>query len=269
VSTRLPNGFPVATGLFPAGGPIAGALGATPLKPEKSTNYTLGFTSSYDAFSLTVDFYQIDLEDRVNAISTQTVSTDPTSGTAYDNYLALVGAGVVGAESIGGVFYFTNGVDVVGTYSKEWANGSSTKFTASVNYNKTEFDSDVGALFNDEDQYDFVNYDPKLRGVFTVAHEVGPYSVLARANYYGESTNSDGSNAPLRYQDYGAKVQFDLEGSFQASEAVKISLGARNIFDEYPDEKALGDNCCGRIYRSGDIIDWQGGYYYVKLLAEF
>ncbi|MEZ5985377.1 MAG: TonB-dependent receptor [Hyphomonas sp.] len=276
VSTRLPNGFPVATGLFPAGGPIAGALGATPLKPEKSTNYTLGFTSTYDAFSLTVDFYQIDLEDRVNAISTKDVSTDPGAGEAYDNYLALVNAGVVGAESIGGVFYFTNafdtstkGVDVVATYSKEWANGSSTKFTGSVNYNKTEFDSAVGDLFNDEDQYDFVNYDPKWRGVFTVSHEVGPYNFLARANYYGESTNSDGSNAPLVYQDYGAKVQVDLEGSFQASEAVKISLGARNVFDEYPDEKALGDNCCGRIYRSGDIIDWQGGYYYVKLLAEF
>ena len=278
VSTRLPNGFPVATGLFPAGGPIAGALGATPLKPEKSTNYTLGFTSSYDAFSLTVDFYQIDLEDRVNAISTKDVSTDPGAGEAYDNYLALVNAGVVGAESIGGVFYFANafdtstkGVDIVGTYSKDWANGSSTKFTGSVNYNKTEFDSAVGGLFNAEDQYDFVNYDPKWRGVFTVSHEVGPYNFLARANYYGESTNSDtgGPNGTLRYQDYGAKVQVDLEGSFQASEAVKISIGARNAFDQYPDEKALGDNCCGRIYRSGDIIDWQGGYYYVKLLAEF
>ena len=102
-----------------------------------------------------------------------------------------------------------------------------------------------------------------------MTHEVGPYSFLARANYYGESTNSDGSNAPLRYQDYGAKVQVDLEGSFQASEAVKISIGARNAFDQYPDEAELGDSCCGRIYRSGDIIDWQGGYYYVKLIANF
>ena len=41
VSTRLPNGFPVATGLFPAGGPIAQALGATPLEPETSTQYTI------------------------------------------------------------------------------------------------------------------------------------------------------------------------------------------------------------------------------------
>ncbi|KCZ82611.1 outer membrane receptor (OMR) family protein [Hyphomonas adhaerens MHS-3] len=277
VSTRLPNGFPVATGLFPAGGPVAGALGAEPLKPEKSTNYTLGFTSSYDAFSLTVDFYQIDLEDRVYAISTLDVSTDASGDAdAYQNYLNLLNAGVVGAESIGGVFYFTNafdtstkGVDVVGTYSKDWANGSSTKFTASVNYNETEFDSDVGSLLNDEDQYDFINYDPKVRGVFSVSHQTGPFGFLARANYYGESTNSDGSNAPLRYQDYGAKVQVDLEGSFQASEAVKISIGARNAFDQYPDKAELGDSCCGRIYRSGDVIDWQGGYYYVKLMANF
>ena len=278
VSTRLPNGFPVATGLFPAGGPIAQALGATPLKPEKSTNYTLGFTSTFDAFTLTVDFYQIDLEDRVNAISTQDVSADPGAGTAYENYLKLLGAGVVGAESIGGVFYFTNafdtstkGVDVVGTYTKAWANGASTSFTGSVNYNKTEFDSNVNSLFNAEDQYDFVNYDPKLRGVFSVTHEVGPYSFLARANYYGESTNSDtgGPNGGLRYQDYGAKIQIDLEGSYQATEAVKLSIGARNAFDEYPDEKALGDNCCGRVYRSGDTVDWQGGYYYLKAVASF
>ncbi|MEL6830928.1 MAG: TonB-dependent receptor, partial [Pseudomonadota bacterium] len=33
VSTRLPNGFPVATGLFPAGGTVAQALGAEELKP--------------------------------------------------------------------------------------------------------------------------------------------------------------------------------------------------------------------------------------------
>jgi iron complex outermembrane receptor protein len=291
VSTRLPNGFPVATGLFPAGGPIAGALGASPLKPEKSTNYTLGFTSSYDAFTLTVDYYRIDLKDRVNAISTKDVSstppaiTDPTDPDydqsavdAYDNYLSLVGAGVVGAESIGGVFFFANafdtkteGVDIVGTYSKSWANGSTTSLTGSVNYNKTEFDGSVGSVFNDEDKYDFINFDPKLRGVFSVTHEIGPLSLLARANYYGESTNSNtgGPNGGLKYQDYGAKVLVDLEGSYQVSEAVKISLGARNAFDEYPDKANLGDNCCGRIYRSGDTVDWQGGYYYVKLLAKF
>ena len=278
VSTRLPNGFPVATGLFPAGGPIAQALGATPLGPEKSTNYTLGWTGSFDDFSLTVDFYQIELEDRVNAISTQDVSSDPTAGQAFLNYQALVGAGVAGAESIGGVFYFQNafdtttrGVDIVGTYSTSFTEGSSTDFTASVNFNETELDSvAIGGLFNAESTFDFENGEPEWRGVFSVLHEAGPWTFLGRASYYGEYDNSDGSGASGLIQNFSPEVLVDLEASYQISDAVRLSLGARNVFDEYPDESnpLIGDSCCGRIYRSDSSVDWQGGYYYLKLRAD-
>lgn len=276
VSTRLPNGLPVATGLFPAGGPVAQALGATPLEPEKSTNYTLGATSSFGNFNLTVDFYQIDLEDRVNAISTQDVSADPTAGAAFDNFLALQAAGVVGAESIGGVFYFTNafdtttqGVDVVGTYLMDWAGGAQTNFTGSVNYNTTDFDSDVDALFNAESQFDFVNGLPEWRGVFTVTHETGPLTLLARANYYGAYENSNGGGTITAIQEFDPEVQFDIEASYQATDVVRLSVGARNVFDEYPAPGEIGETCCGRIYRSDSIVDWQGGYYYARIRAEF
>ncbi|MFC6199356.1 TonB-dependent receptor plug domain-containing protein [Ponticaulis profundi] len=278
VSTRLPNGFPVATGLFPAGGPIAGALGAEPLEPEKSTNYTFGFTGSWGQTSLTVDYYRIELQDRVNAISTQDVSADPTAGDAYLNYLALVDAGVVGAESIGGVFYFQNafdtvteGVDIVGTYTMPWESGATTSFTASVNYNKTEFDGfNIEGLFNAEDTYDFENGDPKWRGVFSVNHEMGPWNLIGRANYYGPYENSDSGGASGLIQDFDPVVQVDLEAAYQMSDAVRLSVGARNVFDQYPDkaDPAIGDSCCGRVYRSDSIVDWQGGYYYVKLKAE-
>ena len=204
------------------------------------------------------------------------MSTDPTAGTAYDNYLALQGAGVAGAESIGGVFYFQNafdttttGVDVVGTYKTSFYEGSNTSFTASVNYNKTEIDDvKIGGLFNAESTFDFENFDPNWRGVFSVVHDYGPWTFTGRANYYGEYTNSDTGGNPLRYQDYGAELFIDLEAAYQVSEIVKVSVGARNILDEYPDEKALGDNCCGRVYSSGTIVDWQGGYYYFKLKAD-
>ena len=278
VSTRLPNGFPVATGLFPAGGPIAQALGAEALGPEKSTNYTLGFTGAWDNFSLTVDYYRIDLDDRVNAISTQDVSNDPTAGQAYANYLALVGAGVSGAESIGGVFYFQNafdttteGVDVVATYNKSWESGATTSFTGSVNYNTTELgDVAIGGLFNAESTFDFENMDPEWRGVFTVLHETGPWTLLGRANYYGPYENSDSGGAAGMIQDFGSEIMFDLEASYQVSDVVRVSVGARNIFDEYPDasDPAIGDSCCGRVYRSDSIVDWQGGYYYFKLKAD-
>ena len=95
VSTRLPDGIPVATGLFPAGGPVAQALGATPLKPELSNSFTIGLTGSIGEMDLTVDYYRIDIDDRTNAISTRAVSTDPTSGSAYANYQALDAAGVL------------------------------------------------------------------------------------------------------------------------------------------------------------------------------
>ena len=140
VSTRLPDGFPVATGLFPAGGPIAQALGAVPLTPELSDNYTIGFTAEVSNVDLTVDFYRIDVQDRTQAVSTRDVSVDPTSGSAYRNYLALSAAGVAGAESIGGVFYFTNGfntstqgMDVVATTPIDWGDLGTTTLTASFN----------------------------------------------------------------------------------------------------------------------------------------
>ncbi|MCY4356267.1 MAG: TonB-dependent receptor, partial [Gammaproteobacteria bacterium] len=111
VSTRLPDGFPVASGLFPAGGPVAAALGADPLRPEKSNSFTIGVTGSIGDLDLTFDYYRIDIDDRTWAISPRRVSTSPGAGEAYQNFLALDAAGVAGANSIGQVQYFTNAFD--------------------------------------------------------------------------------------------------------------------------------------------------------------
>jgi len=279
VSTRLPNGFPVATGLFPAAGPVASALGASPLEPEKSNNIAFGVTGGFADFTFTVDAYRIELEDRINAISTQDVSPDPTAD-GYENFLALQAAGVVGAESIGGVFYFTNafdtvtqGVDVVGTYEMDWADGSSTSFTGSVNYNMEEFDGDVSDLFNIEVKADFENGTSNWRGVLTAVHETGPFTILARANYFGsyeqtDSATNDGVREITATQEFDPVVQFDLEGTYDINDIFSITVGARNIFDQYPDEGEF-EVCCGRIYRSDSIVDWQGGYYYTRLAAKF
>lgn len=276
VSTRLPNGFPVATGLFPAGGPVAQALGATALKPELSTNYTLGFTATVAEMDLTVDFYRIDIEDRTQAISTRDVSTDPTSGDAYDNYLALAAAGVAGAESIGGVFYFTNafdtsteGMDIVATIPVEWGDAGTTTFTGSLNYNKEQFETDPSAVLNAESQFDFENFDPNWRGVFTARHNIGDLTLMGRASWYGESTNSNSGGSPLRFQTLNDIVFFDLEAQYQINEMFRVAIGGRNVTDEYPDRDTISDYCCGRIYSSGTAVDWQGAYYFGRLTAEF
>lgn len=272
VSTRLPNGFPVATGLFPAGGVVAQALGATPLKPETSTNYALGLTAEFDAISITADFYRIDVDDRVYSVSTRDVSTDPSSGEAYENYLALSNANVAGAETIGGVFYFTNafdtktqGLDLVATMPFNWDSGASTTISASLNLNKSEFASDPSAFLNEENQYDFENFDPTWRGVLTARHAVGPFTLVARANLYGSYENFNAGEV----QKFDPATLFDLEGQYQINDGLRLTLGGRNIFDYYPEKDSIGDYCCGRLYSSGTAVSWQGGYYYARLSANF
>jgi iron complex outermembrane receptor protein len=275
VSTRLPDGIPIATGLFPAGGPVAQALGATPLKPEKSNNFTIGLTGSIGEMDLTLDYYRIDIDDRTNAISTRSVSTDPGSGDAYSNFLALDNAGVAGANTIGGVFYFTNafdsrteGFDVVASYPL----AENTTISAALNYTENSFESDPSTYLNAENRYDFVNFDPQWRGIFTGMHTIGDLQLIARLQWYGESTNSNsGGSGPggLRFQTLPDFYQFDLEGQWQINDMFELSAGARNLFDEYPDRDTISDYCCGRVYSSGTVVPWQGGYYYARLRADF
>ena len=274
VSTRLPNGFPVATGLFPAGGPVAQALGASALEPETSTNYTIGFTANVGQLDLTVDYYQINLDDATNAISTRDVSTDPTSGTAYSNYLLLDGAGVAGANSIGGVLYFANGydissegVDIVASYPLDFDSAGTTNLSVALNYNKKAFESDSSDYLNEEARFDFVNFNPNWRGVFTAAHVVNDLRVVARASYWGESENANSGTSRRQVQD--ATWFVDLEAQYQINDTFRIAAGGRNIFDEYPVKGNVGDTCCGRVYESGTALDWNGSYWFARLTADF
>lgn len=276
VSTRLPNGLPVATGLFPASSPVGLALGAEPLTPEKSVNYSLGFTGDLGDLNLTFDMYSIALEDRFYAVSTKDVTTDPTDSSlddpaaAYANYLALEAAGVEGANTIGGVNYFqnafdttTSGFDFVATYQLP-----ETLLTASLNYNSTVIDTnDVSAYLNKENQFDLENAIPKLRGVLSAKHDFDALSVLVRGNFYGTYENAIDSDAKT-IQTYDPSALFDLELSYTISDSLSISGGARNIFDTYPDEDE-GDDCCGNVYWSSNIVDWQGGYYYARMNYTF
>jgi len=92
-----------------------------------SENFTLGFTTTLGNVDLTVDYYRIDIEDFMYAASARPVSSDPTSGTAFDNYQALVASGVAIADSLQQVNFFTSafdtkteGLDIVATTPIDW-----------------------------------------------------------------------------------------------------------------------------------------------------
>lgn len=285
VSTRLPQGFPVATGLFPATGPVAQALGATPLDAETSTSFTIGFTADFNDLTLTIDFYDIDIDDRFSAISTLSVSAIPPGQPGHDpdafaNFLALSNAGVAGAETIGGVFYFTNafdsntqGVDIVASYPIEWAGGQSTNLQFAFNWNESSLESDASAFLNEEDRFDFENTDPNVRWNASANHSFSDaFSVMVRGRFYGESENSNTSGA-LVVQEFDSTIFVDLEATYQINDNWRVTVGGRNILDEFPDRTdrvaSNNDQCCGRTFVSGSLVPWQGGYYFGRVSVSF
>ena len=124
----------VEVGIFPVDDPAALALGAQPLKEETSINLSAGLAfTPVDNLTVTADVFHIDIDDRI--ILGATFDDDATLA-------LLAGAGVTG---IGGVQYFTNGVDtrtqgldITGNYRVPTGERGTLDLTASLNYTHNE-----------------------------------------------------------------------------------------------------------------------------------
>lgn len=278
VSTVVNNGQPVAQGLFPATNPVAQFLGAQPLKPEESQNYSVGITAEpLPGMTLSVDAYYIAIDDMFYAVTPITVTPALQA--------ALIAANVPGANTIGQVNFFQNafdariqGIDVVGTYAHDWDNGHTTTFSTAFNWNMPVIDkvkvivdpSGVTRTFFDgEYVYDFKHFDPRWRGSATMFHKFGPFTGVARASVYGPYKNMFSATNTV-VQKWDPEVFLDLEGSWDVTEQARVTLGVRNVFDNYPEPDKTGESATnGRIYRSDMIVDWQGGFYYAKINYTF
>lgn len=278
VSTVVNNGQPVAQGLFPATNPVAQFLGAEELEPETSQNFSVGVTAQpLPGMTLSIDAYYIQVDDMFYAITPITVTPAVQA--------ALIAANVPGANTIGQVNFFQNafdaeiqGVDVVATYAHGWDNGQSTNLSMAFNWNmpvvdkvKVVVDSTgtTRRFFDGEYVYDFKHSEPRWRGSLTGVHKAGPLTGLVRFSVYGPYKNMFSVTNPV-IQKWDPEVFVDIEGSWDVTESARITLGVRNVFDNFPDPDKTGESATnGRIYRSDMIVDWQGGFYYAKIGVTF
>ncbi len=264
VSTRIADdGTPVAEGIFPPGGPIAGVFGALPLADETSNQGTLGIgLTPLDNLTITVDYYFIELEDRI------ILSSDFTVGPA--EVAALRALGVPGAETIAQVSFFANdvtsetsGIDLVANYNWDWAAGN-TALAVAANWNDTEI-TKPGQFLSPEDIFDEENDRPDFRSNVTLRHTwENDITFTLRANHYGESENVGDSDFDPPPEKFGSLTQFDLDLTWDIGETYRVTIGGNNVFDELPDTADGSDFCCGQIYRTSDPADWMGPFWYVR-----
>ncbi len=213
VSTITVEGELQQQGQIPPTNPIAQYLGAEKLKPEDAQNISIGLAWDVtDDLTVTADWFQIKLEDRIAATGTINITKVPVeAGLGCSDVVALaVGAagrnlsacleelGVPGASDLKSVSFYTNdfetttqGFDIVATYNMDWNDAGSTVLTAAWNNTQTEV-NDAGKEVSRERLVELENYNPENRGIFTATHTVGDLRLLGRASFYGEWINADG-----------------------------------------------------------------------------
>jgi len=133
-SINIIGGAAVDVGTFPATSATAAALGAKPLEPEKSKNYSFGAVFHKGPFELTIDAYQIDIDNRI--VLSENIQGSAT-GTATQRaiYTLLQPFGVTTARFfINGVDTRTKGVDVVGRYRLDTEEAGRFDFTLAANF---------------------------------------------------------------------------------------------------------------------------------------
>jgi iron complex outermembrane receptor protein len=239
--------------------PLAIALGAKPLQPEKSKNLSLGLTWKNDlGLSGSVDLYDIKLRDRFSTSASFAVPASVPNPLRYTS-----------------VSYFTNdfdtttkGVDVVGNYLSRVGSGK-LNLTLAYNYNTTSVDGGNSSVATNASQrIVFEERLPRQKATFSAAYDIGSWSGLARARYYGAWTDSTGNATGDIFQRFGAIGFLDLAASYKVTSKQTIRFGIDNVLNKYPDE-AVFQASRGLIYSRNAPYDTDGRNLYVDYTVKF
>ena len=236
-STNFINGIPYEITTFKPTDAAAIALGAQPLKAEKSTHFSLGAVMRFAPVSLTVDAYRINVRDRI-VLSENLTSAD------VRNYLVSQGfAGIGGGRFfINGVNTRTEGVDIVANMPYSAGAAGRFDFTLAGNYNRTEVTkvpttAQLAALPSPPVLFGRVNVltmekgQPQNKVTASVNWKLAQWGVTARATRYGKVL-SPGTTESFGFW-LSPRTVVDLEARYAVTPKLNVALGADNVFDQY------------------------------------
>jgi iron complex outermembrane recepter protein len=241
VVTNVIAGAPVEVGIFPVGDSASRLLGAIPLQEETAVNLSGGIAvTPSDNFTFTADIFQITINDRI------------LLGATFDDSVSLARLAAGGFTSVGGVQYFTNGldtrtrgVDVTGELRLPMGAGT-TLLTGAVNHTRnviTRIDplppqlagSSEPGLIDSVTYIGITEERPDWRASLTAEHMRGAMRALVRVSYYGEFSSAQPGFCDLCRERYGAKTLLDAEVGYRFGQ-FNVALGARNLLNTYPDQ---------------------------------
>jgi len=243
VVSNVIAGQAVDIAIFPVDNPASLALGSRPLKEETSFNFSGGVAlTPVNNLTITADYFHIQIDDRV------------LLGATFDDSVSLALLSAAGYPELGGLQYFTNGLDTRTQGVDVTANlrvptgGGTLDLNGSVNYTKNEITrvdplpqvlQDAGStepgLLDTVTTIGIEDERPDWRATLQANLTRGRFSSLGRVSYYGSFSSAQPGFCDLCRENYGSKTVVDAELGYGFN-FVRLALGVRNIFDVYPDK---------------------------------
>lgn len=269
---------PNEVGTFSNESKIADLFGIPSLTNESSLNLSAGVTwELLDNLNLTVDGYQIKIDDRVVLTNSFSASNDPAIAAILDQ--ANAGSATFFVNAIDTK---TTGVDVILTHALKIADGTlSTSLAA--NFTKTEVEninipaSLTGApdrFFSHEEKGRFEDALPRSKVNLSFNYKADKFTTSVAFVRFGEVYARTGTQSdPSTWvdQEFSAKILTDMSVGYNFTENLKLSLGANNLFDVYPDENIDAFRSGERFIYSRRVsqFGFNGAYYFARLNFEF
>ena len=300
-ATNVSPSFAVVN--LPPNSASAHFAGFSNLKPEKSNNYSVGFVAHpAPGLQITADAYEIDIRDRVvntgtllglsgtTVVSAAVLKAIALHGNILDKTVSYVGIAVF----TNGVNTRTRGVEATASYASDFGDMGHIDWSAGFSYNDTKITklqplpaavSNVAfgqtSIMSPTSISYLTTASPKEKLVLGAYATHGRWSLNLRETIYGPSSvivapNGAGSGpfaTPLRIGTTGIT---DLDIGYNITRALKLDLGANNLFDHKPPvvptlatgKIADGNNVYNEPIQSSPF-GINGGYYYVRATFNF
>ena len=277
VSTEFgENNTLVNKGTIPSTHAAAGLVGGKALEPEKSKNFTFGTVVSHAIASITVDYFNIKVEDRLAPSKDFQRGQDITEAQIQQ----LVVEGITSAGNLQEFRFFTNefetstqGFDVILT-----APILDGALSLAYNYTGTTVTKRNSDILDDTRVRLLEEGVPRHRGNVTLTQAIGDnLGVLGRVNYYGPwYENAVGA------QTYEGAFLVDLEISYALVENLGITVGVNNVLNVEPDNitsaegpdvpydiKEFPARIVGRPFGEYSPYGFGGAFWYTKIGYSF
>lgn len=273
VSTTFIDNEPFEVGLFNNESQVASALGVPDLKEEKSFNVSGGLAvSPTDQFTFTVDVFHIDIDDRI-------ILSGNLAGPEIENLVSQFGAQRVQVFS-NAIDTRTWGIDLTATYRTLVGEKGSLLLKGAINSTRNRLASDVRtpsqlsesfgeSIFGREARLELSKERPKNTLNLEATYDNGPFSLSMISKRYGEVLVPD--DTPEEDYTLSEEWVINMSTSYEIVENyATVTVGARNLFDNYPDLTPPGENFLGIFpFATASPFGFNGRYVYSKLSITF